>query len=56
MNYEKLVVDDMVEFAAVGDYEDLGRPNIAYLIKALLNENGAVHAWLDPSLMYRSCW
>jgi hypothetical protein len=33
--YEKLAVDDMMQFAGVGDYEGLRRPNVAYLIKAL---------------------
>jgi hypothetical protein len=32
--YEKDAVDDIMEYAGVGRYEGLGRPNVAYLIKA----------------------
>jgi hypothetical protein len=32
---EKCAVDDMMNYAGVGEYIDLGRPNVAYLIKAL---------------------
>ena len=32
---EKCAVDDMMHYAGIGEYMDLGRPNVAYLIKAL---------------------
>ena len=32
---EKCAVDDMMHFAGIGEYIHLGRPNVAYLIKAL---------------------
>jgi hypothetical protein len=32
---EKCAVDDMMNFAGIGEYSHLGRPNVAYLIKAL---------------------
>ena len=32
---EKCAMDDMMKFAGVGEYHHLGRPNVAYLIKAL---------------------
>ena len=35
IDYEKCAVDDMMHFAGIGEYMDLGRPNVAYLIKAL---------------------
>ena len=34
-NYEKCAVDDMMNFAGIGEYIDQGRLNVAYLIKAL---------------------
>jgi hypothetical protein len=33
---EALAVDDMMHHAGVGEYNGLGRPNAAYLIKALI--------------------
>ena len=33
--YEKCAIDDMMMFGGMGEYIDLGRPNVAYLIKAL---------------------
>jgi hypothetical protein len=68
MAYEKGAVDDMMEFAGVGRYDGLGRPNVAYLIKARRkgsSKDAAVHGFdvyegrqgqhtaNDPSLMYR---
>ena len=35
IDYEKCAVDDMMHFAGKGEYSHLGRPNVAYLIKAL---------------------
>jgi hypothetical protein len=32
--YEKHTINDMLLFAGVSDYIDLGRPNVMYLIKA----------------------
>ena len=32
---DALAVDDMMHYAGIGEYIDLGRPNVAYLIKAL---------------------
>lgn len=36
---EACAVDDMMNYAGVGEYHDLGRPNVAYLIKALRRGN-----------------
>ena len=33
--YEKCAIDDMMMFGGMGEYIDLGRPNVAYLIKAM---------------------
>ena len=33
--YEKCAIDDMMMFGGMDEYIDLGRPNVAYLIKAL---------------------
>jgi hypothetical protein len=36
---EALAIDDMMHHAGVGEYNGLGRPNAAYLIKALIRGN-----------------
>jgi hypothetical protein len=41
IEYEKLAIDNMMKFAGVGEYEALGRPNVAYLTKALRKRNSA---------------
>jgi len=35
IDYKKCAVDDMMNFAGIDEYIDQGRPNVAYLIKAL---------------------
>ena len=35
IDYKKCAVDDMMHFAGIEEYSHLGRPNVAYLIKAL---------------------
>lgn len=34
-DYEEHAIDDMMNYAGVGKYNGLGRPNVAYLIKAI---------------------
>jgi hypothetical protein len=65
IEYEKLAVDDMMELAGVGEYEALGRPNVAYRIKTLRKANKARHGFdvykvrqaqrtgEEPTWMYR---
>jgi hypothetical protein len=38
---DALAVDDMMHHAGVGEYSDLGRPNVAYLIQPLRRGNAS---------------